>query len=86
MKRSNEQIINLSEEQKQKLMREIHDFFDSEYGEDIGIIKQSRILDLFLEQLGPMIFNKGLDDAMRMVKQSQENFEADFYTLYKDEN
>lgn len=86
MRRSTEQIINLSEEQKQKLMAEIHDFFDAEYGESIGIIKQSRILDLFLEQLGPVIYNKGLDDALRMLKQAQENFEVDFYTLYKDTN
>ena len=43
--RKNDTAIALTEEQKQLLMEQIHDFFDAEFDEDIGIIKQSRILD-----------------------------------------
>lgn len=76
--------VNLTEEQKKKLMDEIHDFFHSEYGEDIGIIKQSNILDLFMEQLSPVIYNKALDDAMLWYKRQQDNLETDFYSLYRE--
>lgn len=76
--------VNLTEEQKKKLMDEIHDFFHSEYGEDIGIIKQSSILDLFMEQLAPVIYNKALDDAMLWYKRQQDNLETDFYSLYRE--
>ena len=76
--------VRLTEEQKKLLMGEIHDFFHSEYGEDIGMIKQSNILDLFLEQLAPVVYNKALDDAMLWYKRQQDNLEADFYSLYKE--
>lgn len=76
--------VVLTDEQKKNIMNEIHDFFDAEYGEDIGIIKQQRILELFMEQLAPMIYNKALDDAMMWYKRQQDNLEADFYALYKE--
>lgn len=76
--------INLTDEQKKMLMNEIHDFFLSEYEEDIGIIKQQRILELFTEELAAIIYNKALDDALFWYKRQQENTEADYYSLYKE--
>ncbi len=80
----NSQIVSLTDEQKKSIMEEIHNFFDTEYGEDIGIIKQQHILDLFMEQLAPMVYNKALDDAMTWYKRQQDNMETDFYILYKE--
>ncbi len=77
-------VVSLTDEQKKKIMNEIHDFFDAEYGEDIGIIKQQRIMELFVEQLAPMIYNRALDDAMTWYKRQQDNLEADYYALYKE--
>ncbi|MBQ7920083.1 MAG: DUF2164 family protein [Lachnospiraceae bacterium] len=76
--------VSLTDEQKKSIMNEIHNFFDEEYGEDIGIIKQQRIMELFMEQLAPMIYNKALDDAMVWYKRMQDNMEADYYALYKE--
>ena len=84
MKRQNAQIINLTDEQKKQLMEQIHDFFDAEFGENIGIIRQSQSLDLFLEQLAPLVYNKALDDAMMWYKRQQDNLESDFYSLYRE--
>lgn len=77
-------IANLSEEQKKIIMDEIAYFFQSEFEEEIGILKQPQILDLFVEQLAPIVYNKALDDAMRWYKQQQDNMEADYYSLYKE--
>lgn len=84
MRRNETTRVTLTEEQKQLLMEQIHDFFDAEFDEDIGIIKQSRILDLFVEQLAPFVYNKALDDAMLWYKRQQDNLESDFYSLYKE--
>lgn len=86
MKRNslNAQLISLTEEQKKEMMNEIHDFFDTAYEEDIGIIKQQHIMEMFMEQLAPMIYNKALDDAMLWFKKQQDNLEADYYALYKE--
>lgn len=77
-------ILNLSEEQKKIIMDEIAYFFHSEFDEEIGMLKQSQILDLFVEQLAPVVYNKALDDAMRWYKHQQDNVEAEYYTLYKE--
>lgn len=76
--------VNLTEEQKKAIMEQIHSFYLEEYDEDLGIIKQQRILDLFVEELAPIVYNKALDDAMLWYKRQQENLEADFYSLYKE--
>ncbi|MBQ9122383.1 MAG: DUF2164 family protein [Lachnospiraceae bacterium] len=75
--------VNLTDEQKKAIMEQIHNFFLEEYDEDLGIIKQQRIFDLFTEELAPMIYNKALDDAMLWYKRQQDNLEGDFYSLYK---
>lgn len=84
MHTANITMVNLTQEQKKSMLEEIHRFFLSEYGEDIGIIKQQRILDLFTEELAGIIYDKALDDAMLWYKRQQENLEADYYSLYKD--
>lgn len=78
------QFISLSEEEKKRIMEEIRAFYLDERDEEIGIIEQQQILDLFLEFLAPAAYNKGLDDAMQWYKKQQENMESDFYMLYKE--
>ncbi|MDO5416610.1 MAG: DUF2164 domain-containing protein [Lachnospiraceae bacterium] len=77
-------LISLSEEQKKHIMEEIRAFYLDERGEEIGIIEQSQILDLFLDKLAPMVYNQALDDAKRWHGQQMENLEADYYLLYRE--
>ena len=66
--------IKLSEAQKKKL------------GEEIGMIEQIQLLDLFEQRLAPVIYNKALDDAKRWYGQMLDNLESDYYALYKNED
>ena len=77
-------MLHLSEDQKKALREEIHTYYLNERGEDIGIIHQEGILDLFLERLAPMIYNKALDDAKYWYSRRLQDIEDDFYELYKD--
>lgn len=77
-------MLHLSEDQKKALREEIHTYYLDERGEDIGIIHQEGILDLFLERLAPMIYNKALDDAKYWYSRRLQDIEDDFYELYKD--
>ena len=76
--------VELTDEQRQILMSEIHEFFLSEYGDDLGIIKQQHILDMFIEQLAPIVYNKALDDVMLWFRRQMDNVEADYYSVYKE--
>ena len=77
--------IKLSDAQKKKLNEEIKAFYLDERGEEIGIIEQMQLLELFQQKMAPIVYNKALDDAKMWYRQMMENAEDDYYALYKDE-
>ena len=84
MKKNLNLFMNLSEEEKNKMKEEIVAFYMDVRGEEIGIIEKEQMMDLFLEQLAPIIYNKALDDIGKWYKNQQDNLESDFYSLYKE--
>lgn len=78
--------ITLSEEQKETLRKEIREFYLDERGEEIEIIEQIQLLELFEQKLAPVIYNKALDDVKKWYAQMMYNLDADYYALYKNEN
>lgn len=77
--------IKLSDAQKKKLNAEIKAFYLDERGEEIGMIEQMQLLELFQQKMAPIVYNKALDDAKMWYRQMMENAEDDYYALYKDE-
>ncbi len=77
--------IKLSELQKKKLNDEIKAFYLDQRGEEIGMIEQMQLLELFEQHLAPIIYNKALDDAKKWFSQMMENLDSDYYMLYKNE-
>lgn len=77
-------MIQLTDEQKKQLKDEIHAYYLDERGEDIGIIHQEGILDLFMKELAPIVYNKALDDAKRWYSNRINDIESDYYELYKE--
>ena len=75
--------ISLTDEEKKWFADEIQAFYLDERGEDIGIIEQQQLIDLFVEKLGPIIYDKGLDDARKWYQSQMENMESDYYLLYR---
>ncbi len=78
--------IKLSDQQKEALKEEIRAFYLDVRGEEIGMIQQMQLAELFEEKLAPIIYNRALDDAKRWFSQMMENLDSDYYTLYKNEN
>ena len=78
--------IKLSDAQKEKLKEEIKAFYLDVRGEEIGMIEQIQILELFEEKMAPIIYNRALDDTKRWFHQMIENLDSDYYTLYKNES
>lgn len=78
--------IQLSEIQREKLKDEIKAFYFDVRGEEIGVIQQLQLLELFEEKLAPIVYNKALDDAKMWFTQMMDNLDSDYYGLYKNEN
>lgn len=84
MKRKSISVLSLTDVEKKKIKEEIKAFYLDTRDEEIGIIEEQQILDLFLETLAPVIYNKALDDAFRWHRDMRENLESDYYGLYKN--
>lgn len=75
--------MELTKEEKNKLINEIQTFFLQERNEEIGIIAAGTVLEFFLENLGAFIYNKSLDEAKIWFCRRIEDMEIDYDTLYK---
>lgn len=78
--------INLSDFQKENLKDEIKAFYLDERGEEIGMIEQMQLLELFERKLAPIIYNKALEDAKRWFVQMMDHLDSDYYALCKNED
>ncbi|MCI9633818.1 DUF2164 family protein [Schaedlerella arabinosiphila] len=77
--------MRLSDSQKEKLKAEIRAFYLDVRGEEIGMIEQMQMLELFEQNMAPIIYNKALDDAKAWFTQMMDNLDSDFYALYKND-
>lgn len=84
MRRNLNEVIQLSDKQKKQLAGEIKAFYLDTRGEEIGIIEEQQLIDLFCKHLAPIIYNKALDDSMCWLKEQVENLEVDYSLLYKN--
>ena len=82
-KRQSLSQIKLSDAQKEKLKDEMKAFYLDVRGEELGMIEQMQLLELFEQHMAPVIYNKALDDALCWLKAQAENIETDYYLLYK---
>ncbi len=84
MRKNVNQVIRLSDQQKKQLASEIKAFYLDVRGEEIGMIQEQQLLDLFCEHLAPIVYNKALDDSLGWLKEQLGNLEADYCLLYKN--
>lgn len=63
----NESRIRLSKEERQELCVKIQDYFEKERGENIGNLSATLLLNFIVDELGPAIYNQGVQDAYRYM-------------------
>ena len=85
-KRESLNRVRLSDEEKEKLAGEIRAFYLDQQGEEVGIIQQMQLLELFEQHMAPVIYNKALDDAKKWFGRMMDNLDSDYYELYKNES
>lgn len=71
--------IELSQERKNEAITKIKNYFLNERDEEIGDLSASLLLDFFVNELGPSIYNQGLYDAIAFYQEKAE----DIYSLEK---
>ncbi len=74
---------NFSKEKKAELCERVQNYFLCERDEEIGDLQASLILDFFIDEIGPQIYNQALSDSRSWFRDRMENLEADYHTLEK---
>ena len=76
--------IQLSSERRSLLIHAIQGFFRDELDEDIGELKASLVLDFFVKQLGPPVYNQAIRDAHGFIQDKLIDLEGEFYEPEED--
>lgn len=69
----NKTKININKETKEGMIYAIKRYFLDEREEDLGDLASNLILDFFIEQLGPEIYNQGVQDSYKYMNTTIED-------------
>ncbi|MFC3039839.1 DUF2164 domain-containing protein [Virgibacillus xinjiangensis] len=75
--------LRLSQEQKERIIRDIKDYFFEEHAEEIGELAAGNFLDFMVKEIGPYLYNEGIHDARDMLEQKLMNLDEDVQSLEK---
>ncbi len=73
----------ISEEYREKYIKEIIDYFQDERNEEVGVIAAGEILDFFLREVGKDIYNGAIEDLRKSYKDQLDDFNYKLDMLIK---
>jgi uncharacterized protein (DUF2164 family) len=69
--------IRLSPERRAGLLRAIKEHFSAEFDEQLSDFRAEGLLDLFVRELGPPVYNQGVRDASSYMQQKLGDIEGE---------
>ena len=76
-------LIRLPKEEKVEIIKNVQTYFELERSESIGDLGAEQLIDFFIKELGPHLYNKAIDDARIMINERLIQIEDELYTLEK---
>jgi len=73
----------LPKEKRRFCIEKIITFFKQSRDEEIGIIAAEEILDFFLEDIGPVIYNEGINDSKELLRKQLDDLEVNIDLLLR---
>jgi uncharacterized protein (DUF2164 family) len=73
--------IEFTQEEKTYIVQKIKKYFIQELDEEIGQFDAEFLLDFFGDELGPYFYNKGLQDAQKVLESQIDVIKETFYTM-----
>ena len=71
--------IELAEQARKEATASIQQYFEVNMPEPIGQLPAGLLLDFFVEEIGPAIYNKAISDAQTRIQQRAADLEAELY-------
>lgn len=71
--------IELDKDPRAHAIESIQIFFDQKRDERLGNLEAGSLLDFFLEQIGPMIYNRAVADAQALMQDKLIDIDGELF-------
>ena len=71
--------IELSNETRQMVVASIQRYFQENMDDPIGNITAGALLSFFLEEIGPVVYNKAVSDAQQQLQSRVKELDLEVY-------
>jgi uncharacterized protein (DUF2164 family) len=71
--------IRLSDDRRAQLLRSIRQHFLDDFDEAISDFRAEALLDFFVKELGPPVYNQGVRDAAQYIQEKLSDIEGEVY-------
>jgi len=77
--KDNPMRIRLTDERKENILSSLVEMFAKEFDEDLSAFRAEEILELFIRELGPSVYNQAIQDARKFMMERLEDLDAIFH-------
>jgi uncharacterized protein (DUF2164 family) len=71
--------IRLSDERRAMLLAAITQHFSDNFDEPLSDFRANALLDFFIRELGPPVYNQGVRDAAGFIQEKLSDIEGEVY-------
>jgi uncharacterized protein (DUF2164 family) len=71
--------IRLSDDRRQRLLLSIKQHFSENFDEPLSDFRADALLDFFVRELGPPVYNQGVRDASSFIQDKLGDIEGEIY-------
>jgi len=71
--------VRLSDERKAALIRLLRNHYEDEFDEEISDFRAEGLIDFFVRELGPPVYNQGVRDACAYMQGKLADVEGEVY-------
>jgi uncharacterized protein (DUF2164 family) len=68
--------IALDKERSKQMIEKLRAYLEEELGESVGELRAGFLLDFFLKEVGPRIYNQGISDAQAFMQDKLIDLES----------
>jgi uncharacterized protein (DUF2164 family) len=71
--------INLSQEGRADAIASIQRYFDENFSEPVGELPASLLLNFFIQEIGPVVYNQAIADAQTRVQSRVSDLNGEMF-------
>ena len=71
--------VKLDDVRREGLMSRLRGFYQKEFDEDLSAFRAERVLDFFLDALGPQVYNQAVQDARGFMLRTLDDIDGEVH-------